>query len=68
MLIHRKSFSMIDNLHDLTCRGNKDYKEALEKVRDYNIAKILTRMCSIPDPNGDYKESKVEMNVVHAVL
>ena len=25
-------------------------------------------MCSIPDPNGDYKESIVEMNVVHAVL
>ena len=25
-------------------------------------------MCSIPDPYGNYKESKVEMNVVHAVL
>jgi len=67
MTMHRKIFSMIDNLHDLTCKGNKDYKEALEKVRDYNITKILTRMCSIPDPNGVYKESIVEMNVVHAV-
>ena len=56
---------MIESLHDFTCRGNKDYKEALEKIRDYNITKILSRMCSIPDPNGDYKESKVEINIIH---
>ena len=65
--MHRKIFSLIDNLHDLTCRGNKDYKEALAKVQDYNMTKILTRACSIPNSNGDYKESKVEMNVIYAV-
>lgn len=29
MFMHRKIFSLIDNLHDLMCRGNKDHKEAL---------------------------------------
>ena len=58
---------MIDNLHDLTCRGNKDYKEALAKVQDYNMTKILTRNCSIPDETGNYRESKVELNVIYAV-
>jgi len=32
MLMHRKIFSLIENLHDLCCRGNKDYKEALAMV------------------------------------
>jgi len=67
MLMHRRIFSMIDNLHDLTCRGNKDYKEALAKVQDYNMTKILTRNCSIPDETGNYRESKVELNVIYAV-
>lgn len=67
MRMHRKIFSLIDNLHDLTCRGNKDYKEALSKVQDYNMTKILTKSCSIPDSNGDFKESKVELNIIHAV-
>lgn len=26
MMMHRKIFSIVDNLHDLTSRGNKDYK------------------------------------------
>jgi len=29
MVQHRRIFSLIDNLHDLCCRGTKDYKEAL---------------------------------------
>ena len=43
MQMHRIIFSLIDNLHDLMCRGNKDYKEALSNVQDYNMTKILTR-------------------------
>ena len=31
------------------------------------MTKILTRQCSIPDINGDYKESKVELNVIYAI-
>ena len=65
--MHRGIFSLIDNLHDLTCRGNKDYKEALSNVQDYNMTKILTRMCSIPDVNGDYKEAKCDLNTIYAV-
>ena len=65
--MHRRIFSLIDNLHDLCCRGNKDYKEALAKVQDYNMTKILTRQCSIPDLQGNYKESKVELNVIWGV-
>lgn len=32
MVMHRKIFSLIENLHDLCCRGIKDYKEALANV------------------------------------
>jgi hypothetical protein len=32
MRMHRIIFSLINNLHDLCCRGTKDYKEALAKV------------------------------------
>lgn len=67
MQMHRKIFMIVDNLHDLTCRGNKDIREALGKVQDYNMTKILTRQCSLPDLNGEYKESKVELNVVYSV-
>jgi len=67
MQMHRGIFSLIDNLHDLTCRGNKDYKEALSNVQDYNMTKILTRQCSIPDVNGDYKEAKCDLNTIYAV-
>ena len=67
MQMHLKIFKIVDNLHDLTCRGNKDIREALGKVQDYNMTKILTRQCSLPDLNGEYKESKVELNVVYSV-
>lgn len=32
MQLHRKIFRLVDNLHDLICRGTKDYKEALSRV------------------------------------
>mgnify|MGYP003339083906 CR=1 FL=1 len=32
MKMHRIIFSIVDNLHDLFCRGNKDYKQALSNV------------------------------------
>jgi len=32
MQMHRRIFSLIENLHDLCCRGTKDYKEALANV------------------------------------
>jgi hypothetical protein len=67
MNMHRGIFSLVDNLHDLTCRGSKDYKEALSNVQDYNMTKILTRQCSIPDINGDYKEAKCDLNTIHAI-
>ena len=55
MVQHRRIFSLIDNLHDLVCRGTKDYKEALAQVQDYNMTKILTRKCSVPSKCGDIK-------------
>ena len=67
MMMHRRIFALIDNLHDLTCRGNKDYKQALSNVQDYNMTKILTRKCAIPDKGGDYKEGRCELDVLYAV-
>lgn len=31
------------------------------------MTKILTRQCSIPDINGDYKEAKCDLNTIYAV-
>jgi hypothetical protein len=67
MVMHTRIFSIIDNLHELFCRGSKNAKEALANVQDYNMTKILTRKCSIPDKSGDYKEGRCELNVIHAV-
>lgn len=67
MVMHRKVYQIIDNLHDLCCRGTKDYREALANVQDYNMTKILSRKCSIPDPTGDVKQSRCDFNVMYAI-
>jgi hypothetical protein len=67
MNMHTKIFSLTENLHTLFCRGTKDAKEALSNVQDYNMTKILTRKCSIPDKSGDFKEGRCELDVIHAV-
>jgi len=66
MQMHRKIFSLLENLHDLVCRGTKDYKEALANVADYNMTKILTRKCSVPDRSGDIKENMCDFNILYA--
>jgi len=67
MQMHRKIFSLIDNLHDLVCRGNKDHREALAQVQDYNMTKILTRKCSVPAQTDDIKLARCDFNVLYAV-
>ena len=64
---HTKVFDLVENLHDLFCRGTKDYKEALQNVQMYNMTKILTRKCSIPNTSGDVKQNVCDFNVIHAV-
>lgn len=67
MQMHLKIFRIQDNLHDLMCRGNKDYKDALSNVQDYNMTKILTRQCSVPDKQGDVKMFTVDFDILHHV-
>lgn len=67
MMMHRKIFSLIDNLHDLCCKGNKDYREALANVQDYNMTKILTKQSSIPDKSGDIKQNFCELNTLYYI-
>ena len=67
MEMHKIIFSLIDNLHDLVCRGNKDHKEALMKVQDYNMTKVLTRKCSVPDETGDIKLARCDFNILYYV-
>jgi hypothetical protein len=67
MAMHTRIFSIIDNLHDLVCRGTKDYKEALANVQDYNMTKILTRKCSVPDRSGDIKLNRCDFNILFNV-
>ena len=67
MELHGKYFVLIDNLHDLICRGSKDYRESLKNVQDYNMSKILSSKCAIPDKNGDFKMGKCEMDIISNV-
>jgi hypothetical protein len=67
MMMHRRIFSLIENLHDLLCKGNKDYKEALANVQDYNMTKILTKQSSLPDPSGDIKLYYCDLNTLFNV-
>lgn len=67
MKMHTGIFKIIENLHMLFCMGSKDSKEALSNVQDYNMTKILTRKCSIPDKSGDFKLARCELDVIHAV-
>jgi hypothetical protein len=59
--------AIVDNLHDLYCKGNKDVKEALANVQDYNLAKILSRKCAFPDKSGDIKEARLIFNILYAI-
>lgn len=67
MTMHTRIFSIIENLHDLVCRGTKDYKQALANVQDYNLTKILTRKCSVPDKSGDIKLNRCDFNILFNV-
>jgi len=64
MEIHLRFFKLVDNLHDLVCKGKKNYKEAFRNVQDYNMSKILSAKCSIPDKNGDFKSARCEMDIL----
>ena len=57
MRIHRKEFKIIENLHDLICRGMKDYIAAFSIILDYNMTKILTKQFSIPPDSGLSREA-----------
>jgi len=67
MIKHRKIMKIVENLHDLCCRGSKDYKLALENVQDYNLAKILTRKCTVPHFSGDIKQGLTIYNILFAI-
>ena len=59
--------SIVENLHDLCCTGQKDVKMALENVQDYNLAKNLTRKCTIPDYTGNVREDKQMYNIIYSI-
>lgn len=67
MVMHRKIFALVDNLHDLCCRGTKDYRQALANVQDYNMTKVLSRKCSVPSKTGDIKENFCDFNILYAI-
>jgi len=64
MGIHLKAFRIIQNLHDLACIGSKDSKEALSNVQDYNMTKIFSQKCSIPDRQGVHKNAVCDMDMI----
>uniref|UniRef100_A0A7S3IDV9 Uncharacterized protein n=1 Tax=Strombidium inclinatum TaxID=197538 RepID=A0A7S3IDV9_9SPIT len=67
MKMHIRVFEIIENLHNLTCIGSKDYKEALSNVQDFNATKLISEKCSIPARSGVYSDSKCEIDQIHFV-
>jgi len=51
--MHRKKFFIVENLHDLFCKGIKNYKQALENMKEYNLSRVVTLHCSVPDITGE---------------
>jgi len=68
MKIHRSQFKIIDNLHDLMCKGNKDYKLALSIIQDYNMTKILSNQFSVPDESGLAKNAVCHFDPLFSVM
>jgi hypothetical protein len=64
---HTQAYDLVENLHDLFCRGTKDYRESLSNVQIYNMTKVLTRKTSIPNETGDVKQSICDFDVIHAI-
>ena len=58
---------IVDNLHDLCCRGVKDYKTALVNVKDYNLARTMTFKSSIPHESGDVKQNVYCLDILFAI-
>ena len=67
MNMHIKAYDLVENLHDLFCRGSKDYKEALQNIQIYNMTKVLTTKCSIPSNTGDIKQNLCDFDCIHAI-
>jgi hypothetical protein len=57
-------FSIVDNLHDFICRGIKNATQALGNVQDYNMTKIFTAQCGVPQKGGKFKEIKNEVQII----
>mmetsp|Transcript_12404 Transcript_12404/g.19388 ORF Transcript_12404/g.19388 Transcript_12404/m.19388 type:complete len:95 (-) Transcript_12404:452-736(-) len=67
MIMHQSKFKLIAYLHELFCRGSKDYIEALSNVKDYNLSKTVTSKCAIPDKNGDFIRAECVMDLIRNV-
>jgi predicted transcriptional regulator len=67
MKFHINQFKILDNLHDLFCRGTMNYKKALAIVQDYNMSKILAKRVSIPSSSGTLKDYTFELMIFHHV-
>jgi len=67
MMLHRKEMSILTNLHDFCCRGTKNYRESLSKVKDFNLAKIITLKCVLPHISGVVRNSVYSIDTLYAV-
>lgn len=67
MTMHTRIFKLIDYLHDLTCVGIKDAEEAFIGLKDYTISKLLSSACSVPTPDGVYKNSECHISIIQDI-
>jgi hypothetical protein len=58
---------IVDNLYNLFCKGVMDYKHALENIKDYNLARIMTFKSSIPHESGDAKLNSYNLDILYSI-
>ena len=61
-------YNLVGNLHDLFCRGTKDYKTALFNVLAYNSSRAVASQASIPDINGEFKNQRCYFDIINAIM
>mmetsp|Transcript_41397 Transcript_41397/g.63104 ORF Transcript_41397/g.63104 Transcript_41397/m.63104 type:complete len:104 (+) Transcript_41397:1501-1812(+) len=67
MNLHRNIYNLVDNLHELFCRGTKDYKTSLVNVLAYNSSRQVASAASVPDSGGDFKNQRCYFDIIYAI-
>ena len=68
MNLHRKVFKIIDNFHSVFCRGDKTVDDATMPIKIYNLTKVITHQCSVPNEIGEKKTFALSFDLIHNIF